>query len=69
MIRQYNGDVRRDAAKIASECILEGSSAGWFGRVGEREAVEAILKPFGIVYADEFRGEWEPALSGGAHGH
>lgn len=57
----YGDSVREDAAIVALEVIRHGSSSGWHGTVEQREAVAAVLAPFGIRYTDDMRGTWSPA--------
>jgi len=46
------------ASVIASEVILQQVSTGWAGDIEDKEQVEAILKPYNIVYTDDMFGEW-----------
>lgn len=58
MLRNYDDESPRDdAADIAAECIVDGSSEGWAGPAEAQRAVEAILDPLGIKCVDN-RGRW-----------
>jgi hypothetical protein len=50
--------IRHAAGEIAEDVVQYGYSEGWHGKHTEVESVERLLKPFGIVYANELRGAW-----------
>ena len=47
------------AADIARDCILKGKSDGWSGKLEDLETLSSILKPYNILYVDDFHGTWE----------
>ncbi len=57
--RHYSGHARQDATKIAGECMVYGVSTQWSGALEERMEIEALLRPRGIIYSDDMRGEWK----------
>lgn len=57
--RDYSSeDLTWSAATIASEVVQYGTSTGWCGSVEDRESIASHLRPHGIVYVDDMRGEW-----------
>lgn len=60
--RNYAGFeyLEKAAATIVSECITDGSSSGWSGSEKDFAIVEEICNRFGVVYTDDFHGEWSP---------
>lgn len=59
--------LRECAAAIVRECILRGRSDGWCGTREDQEKIEAICDKFGVIYADDFHGTWEPKKDSADH--
>ena len=62
MGRSYSNycSARECAAVIVGECIRTGMSDGWSGTTEDFEKIEKICDKFGVIYADDFHGTWEP---------
>jgi len=60
--RSYSNysSMRDCAAEIVRDCILYGRSDGWSGSLEDLEKLEEICGRFNVIYADDFRGSWEP---------
>jgi hypothetical protein len=55
--RRYT-DAKADAACIASEVIMHGSSERWCGGVEIGAEIERTLADFNIGYVDDMFGSW-----------
>jgi len=53
---------REAAGIIALEVVKHGKSSGWCGDISTLNAIIEILKPFNIVYVDDFNGSWSTFL-------
>ncbi len=59
MIRKYDSDVKKAAAKIASEVVETGNSIGWVASDNNQfNQLKVYLANFNIAYVDDFAGEW-----------
>lgn len=59
ILKRYDEFPIRDVISIISEEVAtRGRSNGWVGAREDMEFFALKLKPLGIVYVDDMRGEW-----------